>query len=485
MKFKPTEEQAAIRDFIATSKEGLEIRAHAGAAKTSTLELSAPGVPESETPAALAFNVKIKKELEARLPGHFKVLTMNGAGHRAWGKTIGRALTLDERKAASLVSQSLGERGLSHDRELRDEIRELVDLARTYGLVPNGAPGAPKRFVPDEEHIWCAWAAERTIDMAEQKLEIVREILLRGILAGFQGRIDYNDQIYLSACYHGTFQKHRTVFVDEAQDLSALNQYMLRKMVTKRLIAVGDSKQAIYGFRGAMHDSMDTLKTVFAPMSTLTLSTTFRCAKAIVDHVQDHAPGIRAADWAPIGEVAHLRSLATHAILPGSLVACRNHAPLLKLGLKLLRDGIPATFIKGDIRKAIEKIITKIARDPSTSTEDLLKALDAFEFNNQDSAAVADRIECIRVLAEGTRTVADILSKIAAIFAVEDAAITLGTGHAAKGLEFENVYHLDSWRIPSRYASTPEQIQQEYNINYVIATRAKKRLYYIDLVNIT
>jgi superfamily I DNA/RNA helicase len=46
------------------------------------------------------------------------------------------------------------------------------------------------------------------------------------------------------------------------------------------------------------------------------------------------------------------------------------------------------------------------------------------------------------------------------------------------------VYHLDPWRIPSVYAIDHEAREQEKNIAYVIATRAKEELYLIDMERI-
>ena len=52
--------------------------------------------------------------------------------------------------------------------------------------------------------------------------------------------------------------------------------------------------------------------------------------------------------------------------------------------------------------------------------------------------------------------------------------IKLMTGHKAKGLEFDTVYHLDPWIIKD------ERGDQEKNLRYVIQTRAKEAYYEID-----
>ena len=61
------------------------------------------------------------------------------------------------------------------------------------------------------------------------------------------------------------------------------------------------------------------------------------------------------------------------------------------------------------------------------------------------------------------------------------------TGHKSKGGEWDVVYHLDPFRIPSKWARTAadlgddSQLEQERNLRYVIETRAKQELYLVNL----
>lgn len=60
------------------------------------------------------------------------------------------------------------------------------------------------------------------------------------------------------------------------------------------------------------------------------------------------------------------------------------------------------------------------------------------------------------------------------------------SGHKAKGLEFDTVFFLDSFLIPSKYslraaeAGDDAALSQEKNLEYVIVTRAKKELLFIN-----
>ena len=51
--------------------------------------------------------------------------------------------------------------------------------------------------------------------------------------------------------------------------------------------------------------------------------------------------------------------------------------------------------------------------------------------------------------------------------------IQLLSGHKAKGLEWDTVYHLDPHRIPSPWSKEGEALEQEKNVRYVIETQSK------------
>lgn len=66
------------------------------------------------------------------------------------------------------------------------------------------------------------------------------------------------------------------------------------------------------------------------------------------------------------------------------------------------------------------------------------------------------------------------------MFAEKSNATVLATVHKAKGLEADRVWWLNRSQCPSRYAKKEWQMQQEANICYVAATRAKRELYFIE-----
>jgi len=93
------------------------------------------------------------------------------------------------------------------------------------------------------------------------------------------------------------------------------------------------------------------------------------------------------------------------------------------------------------------------------------------ERESLDSKTVLDTAECMRVFARHGRTLNQAIAYARHIFESAGGTIRFMSGHRAKGLEFDHVYHLNS-----------EDIRpggQEQNIHYVIDTRPRKQLTYI------
>lgn len=475
-KFTPTDEQLAIRDFILNEKGSLLVSALAGSAKTTTLKFAAESVTTQTI--ALAFNKKIKDELQEALPTHFDVMTFNGAGHSAWGRFIGRRLQLNMRKLFEITKPLA-------NNEARPLVTKLVNAARTIGLVPDGTlPAKPQKiFFKDNEEGWLEAIGLAGIDDPNQFLiDEARKYLLSSIELAFAGNIDFNDQIYMPCVFGGMWKTAPLVFVDEAQDLSNLNHYMLRRMALRRVIAVGDENQAIYAFRGSSTRSMEQLAETFS-MSQLSLTTCFRCAKSIVRDANRLVPHMRSASWSPEGAVIYPEKWNLDSILPNSAVVCRNNAPLFALGFAFLAANRPVNFLGKDLGWAIEKEIKELSNKKNIYREQLLEAMQLklarLSEDEDKQGRLFDIMETIEAIPGVTTD--EILENLKALLNAPTGDVTLSSIHGSKGLEWPVVYFLDSWRVPSKYAETPEAIQQEHNLDYVAVTRAKRALIYINM----
>lgn len=469
--FTPTEEQSAITWAAVNTTDNLLLEALAGAAKTSTLVLIAEALPEVEI-LCLAFNKKIAVEMQERLPPNCKAMTLNSLGHRTWSEATGRRLKIESSKTFTLMSEAVGKLSPMERRSLGDSFAELmrtVDFGKQCGYVPSGHFDRAKALMDDDEFF--AHCEQRFDDV---QVGLVRDVTIAGINQAMQGLCDYNDQIFMPTIFHGAFPRYPLVLVDEAQDLSALNHATLRKMCKKRLIAVGDSRQAIYGFRGAHEDSMSLLREQFN-MKELILSTSFRLPVSIVEHVRWRASHMNAASWAIEGEVVRLNSWRAGDIAEQAAILCRNNAPLFSMAVKLLKHGRHVEVGNADIAKGLLKIMRKFG-DRSITQASVYDCIDAWEVREKEKnkkrahLGIADRADCMRLFAAQGENLAEAVA-YAEHLCASTGPLKLLTGHKAKGLEFDHVYFLDQELIGTE--------EQDPNLRYVIQTRAKRTLTYI------
>jgi len=480
MPFTPTPEQLAIVEAATSSQENLLISALAGAAKTSTLVLMAEALVDQSI-LCLAFNKKIAIEMKERLPSWCQAQTLNSLGHRAWSAFIRKRITLEGRKNYNIFNAWTRENIEEDEREeFWDDYQETLNAiisGKTVGWVPDAIynPSFHARLCSDDEFF--EWL---DFNPSENQRRCIIECSITNIKQGLEGTIDYDDQILLSTVFRPcTFPYFPTIFVDEAQDLSALNHQMLFKLSKAgraRVIAVGDSCQAIYGFRGAHEDSMDLLKERFK-MRELILSISFRCPRAVIRAAHWRAPHMKWPEWAIEGEVRQLTGWGAKDIPDFAAIICRNNAPLFSLAMQLLRDGRYPEIVGTDLAKRILKIFEKLGQ-PSMPIDQVELAIELYiereKQKKKDGDKLNDLHQSLLVFCEGAKDLADVMARVTRIFN-SAGPIKLMTGHKSKGLEFQTVFFLDEHLIGER--------GQEPNLRYVIQTRAQKELIYVRSEN--
>jgi len=81
-----------------------------------------------------------------------------------------------------------------------------------------------------------------------------------------------------------------------------------------------------------------------------------------------------------------------------------------------------------------------------------------------------------------TKEAVELLNKI---FSDKDSknVITLSSIHKAKGLENDRVFVAERQLMPSKFAKTDRELEQEKNLEYVCYTRAKKELIFLPPLN--
>lgn len=493
-----TPEQQAFVDAMENETKGIRLDAVAGSGKTTTLLEAAKRIPSSQKTCALAFNKKMQEVLATKFPSHVDCSTFNGLGHRIWGKYRGR-VSLKARKMGEITSDVCKERGLG---DHWPHIKALAEQIKKSGLIlPNYMEKVKYEQVTEltQDELY-SLAEHHDLRLSEDIVGAALEVLDRSCAEALNNRIDFDDQIYMSTYFAGDkfWPKYDNILVDESQDLSNMQHDMVARMTHEntRLIIVGDPHQAIYGWRGASSDSMDILTDRFG-LKHMPLSVCFRCPPEVVSIAQRIVPQIKPFEGKESGIVERRGTdWKPEDLELGSVVLCRNNAPLVATAFSLLGQGIPAYFSGRDMGAGLKKTVDKIGDGPlGEALINWKKGEIEIHLANQkyDMAdMVEDKYESLACIMEACQATnkRELKDGIDYLFRKEYSrdAIELSTIHRSKGKEWNTVYFLNQHLIPGRWVQEAEDegkacaawmMAQEHNLKYVGVTRALNKLVFI------
>lgn len=481
----PSLYQTAIYDFVAASDIALKkryggkrngiVRAVAGSGKTTTLVEAFNRSRGSGL--FLAFNKPIAEELRRR-----------GVNARTFHSLcFGPVMRfrkqgeVDKPKVKELVAASMDD---DQHRIYGSFVARMLGFGRNAGLGTHLAPNSSdewRRLI--DHHDIEPESEEADLDEA---ISLCIEYLERCYAAP---TIDFDDMLYLSVRDQIALPKFDFIFVDEAQDTNIIQREIIRKCCkpSTRIIAVGDPAQAIYGFRGADSESMQLIADEFDCLD-LPLTISYRCPRAVVAYAKQWMDKIEHAPNASEGIVESLGSRWKPDLFrSGDLVVCRTTRPLVALAFRMLREHRPVRIMGQEIGKSLTVLIRKMRPRSLDHLVEKLALYSARECaklllrkEEAKAEALSDRCAAIATMAEGCSTLAELDAVIERLFADKGVATVLATIHKAKGLEADRVFWLNSSLCPSPWARQPWQQQQERNLCYVAATRAKQELYLIE-----
>ena len=484
MSFKPSPYQQNVFNFIKNGRGNAVVEAVAGSGKTTTIIKSLSFIPRGKSVLFLAFNKSVVNELKTKVPSHVEVSTYHSVGFRAIRFALrGRRVNIDNDKTYQNIKQ-INFKDKQDFITYANPIKQLVSLAKSYGVgVLDNALSLDE--IAEHHDLFNRYPEELNFNKLK---EYVETILSKG--RNQTSSIDFDDMIYMPMVLNASFKRYDYVFIDEAQDTSHVQRFLLSKMLkyNGRLVAVGDSSQAIYGFRGADSNSMNAIKEDFNATS-LPLSISYRCAKAIVTKAQTVNDQILPFEKNPEGKVRFQATYQPSDFGSKDAILCRNTAPLIAMAFSLIRNGISPNVLGRDIGKGLVSLVTKWKS--IKTTDELLDKLGsiyikATEKNNNDETKVmglSDQIECIKIFASEMpdNRVSTLVSIINNFFSeTPDNRITLCSVHKSKGLEWHKVYLLDPDKFQPSWVRMEWQQVQERNIEYVAITRAIDELVYID-----
>jgi len=485
MTFKPSPQQADFFNWIKNGNGSCILEAVAGAGKTTTL-IKALDLMEG-TIFFGAYNKKIADEIKEKAPkknGLF-IGTMHSAGFGIWRKVAGN-VKVDGDKVRNLFRGRYPE---YENNKYQGAVCALVSYAKqaAIGVV-----------TPNTDDAWYHQIEHYNVDCQNNEpkvVEMAREIFRLSVEQDHQ-IVDFDDMI-LAPLYHGAKPfTYDWVLIDEAQDTNASRRALALMMLKRggRLVAVGDRHQAIYGFTGADSDALDLIKQAVDAIE-MPLTVTYRCPKTVVEFANKWVSHIKAHESAPEGQVVELEDYIVDVAKAGDAILSRFTRPIISLVYTFIAEGIAA---KVEGREIGTNLKTLARRYKSKNFSVLLDRINGYgereaakcRAKEKESAAVAieDKVECLKVIIgrcqtinpNSTTPVEDVCAEIDRIFGDDvKGCVILSTIHKSKGREWENVYWLQTGA--SKWAKKDWEKEQEKNLMYVAATRAKSNLFLVPV----
>ncbi|MCB1875792.1 MAG: UvrD-helicase domain-containing protein [Chromatiales bacterium] len=456
-----TEEQQAI---VESPADLLKVKAFAGTGKTFTLVEYAKARPK-EPMLYLAFNRSIRREAERKFPKNVTCLTSHAPAYRSIGVAYKdklvedsrprewvEALRLDRIVAAGesylLAHQALQclKNWLASDREALDE-RSIVPLRR------GTSPFADSLVVATANDGW-----QRMVDHADSAVGMTHD--------GYLKLYQLSKPVW----------PYQRILFDEAQDANPVTtDLVLRQRAHK--VFVGDPHQQIYGFRGA-DDALEKLNAE----ETLYLSGSWRFGPHVagianVLLARFKGETVRVKGLGGADEIASVDRQQPHTIL------CRGNASIFTAAIANM-DAHPH-FVGGINGYRLDRLLSAHDLRVGESVRDpyLASFRDWQEFS--DIAETTDDREALSLIRICERYQDGLPGLIGAVRrnaspTPQGAGVTLSTGHKAKGLEWDQVRLasdfpdlLDEEQAPAQAGDLEDE---EINLIYVAATRAKRRL---------
>ncbi len=464
MKHKPTAEQQLVIDaFRSADRPTLVVQAGAGCGKSSTLKMASQSQPNRRG-LYVAYNRALAQEAKRDFPGSVDCRTAHSLAFGPVGSQYKDRLN-GPRVPAKRVAEVLG---FNSPVQIADNLAPLspTTLARLVMLMVN-------RFLnsadaePDARHGVPVDGYTRTDnrELAVYLAPYVRKAW--DDLQGRTGQLKFTHDVYLKL-----YQLSRPripadfVLLDEAQDLSPVMASLFHYQSHAQRIMVGDSAQAIYGFRGAV-DAMAK----FEADQQLTLSQSFRFGPAIAAEANKWL-GLLDAPLRMRG-LPSTPSMVCSEAEPDAIL-CRSNAGAIAQLIRAADAGRRAALVGGgdEIRRLAEAARDLVAGQGTAHPE-----LVAFQTWDQvrEHAEMDDASGSLKVL---VKLIDDhgpdrIIQTAAGLVDEQHAQVIISTAHKAKGREWDAVRIASDFREPRTDQRTglPVLVKDELMLAYVAVTR--------------
>jgi len=460
--FQPTEEQL---DCIAKAKDNkaVFIEAVSGASKTTTLTLIAEQLVKSTI--YLAFNKVTANEAATKFPSHVTCRTTHSIAFEQCGMEISHKL---KRPATHYVN--VGGTG--------------SEIAKLYGIKP---------YFIDDKCVMTSAAIGLFVKLtvaqfeqsADNKLDmkhVVRDkntpkhisnIILQNAQQLWKDRINPESKVLAT---HDTYLKlfqlskpvleYSIIMVDEFQDSTECVLDIIAQQKHAKLIVVGDSRQAIYQWRGSVN-GFDSFSGVGA-----TLSKSFRFGQAIAD-VANATLGLNNF----VKGYEAVQSTIVDSVDEQHTIIFRTNTGLLTTAVDLLEQGFKINLeidVK-DYLSLVNSVIALKAMDMKKVKHERIIPFEDYAALVEESANDKELSRIVKLVDSGMA-----LRSIALLDNHRNSdnySVLLTTAHKSKGREWDCVVLAEDF--PSPFDKKGKFVgleDMEKNLLYVAETRAKLKL---------
>lgn len=471
---KITDEQQNCIDGY-SKHTSILVRARAGTGKTALICETAKQYNNKKF-QVIVFNKKNQEEMSGRLPSNASGSTC----HSFCNKFVRGQIDSSGNKMFNIIYPlyNFKKDGLTSEESvaIKDDffsMKDLVSLCKNYFITPKS-----------ENVIWLidhyGFTFSQPLDkIADDCISFVKQSDMD------DSKKDFDDMIRKAVLNNSIAPNFDSFIIDEAQDNTPVRSILLQQLSRKgvQVSAVGDDRQAIYGFAGADCNGLSNIIELISP-TVYPLTINFRCGKKIIEYAQYIVPDIRAFGQSCDGSVKEISQKEfEEQILDGDVAISRYNKIIIPACFKLIKEGKKATIIGRDFGAMLIKMIKDFkASDIRDFYEKIEKWKDRqLKYCKSDSAtdAVNDKFECLKFFADESDTPQNVISKIESIFSDSKEGIKFTTAHKSKGLEWKRVFILDYKNFKMNRDLKPWEAQQESNLEYVAITRAKEELFLV------
>jgi DNA helicase II / ATP-dependent DNA helicase PcrA len=433
---------------------------------------------------------------------------------------------------ARLVTLAAARAGLRVDRASARDLAGEIEWAKSSLVEPAEYAVAAAKALRDAPHepakVAEVFAAYEQVKRSNGVIDF--EDILRAAVWGIEEHADVAEQIRA---------QYRHFVVDEYQDVNPLQQRLLEAWLGGRddLTVVGDASQTIYSFTGATSDYLIDFPRKRRGAVVVRLVRDYRSTPQVVglaNAVIRQARGLEArlrlelVGQRPAGPEPDLRifsdepaEAAAVAERCGELIATGTPAreiavlfrtnaqseayekALAEAGVPYVVQGAERFFERSEVRQAMAALraATRSAPDDAPLVPTVVEALSAVGWlpgQPPPGGAARERWEALAALVQLAEEFAapaaggapgqpptlpafcdDLQRRAVQQHAPALEGVTLASLHSAKGLEWDAVFlvGLADGTLPTPYARTPDQIEEERRLLYVGVTRAREWLW--------